>query len=108
VRAEYRFVQAASGYAIVPVELSAAVDAELSDVLETLVSTVDAGCFPPRPGRPVKIAQHEHCQYCDFDALCTIDRAELWEHACTDPRIKPYADLVDGTPGDGSSDEAGK
>jgi hypothetical protein len=108
VRAEYRFVQAAAGYAIVPVQLTAGLDAELSGVLETLVSTVDAGCFPPRPGKPVKVAQYEHCQYCDFDVLCTIDRAELWERACTDSRMKPYTDLVTGTGGDGGSDEGGE
>jgi ATP-dependent helicase/nuclease subunit B len=95
VRAEYRFLQATAGYQVVPVELTCELDNELSEVLGTLVSTIDAGCFPPRPGR-MDYGQHEYCRYCDFDALCTTDRAELWERAGADPRMKAYVRLVTG------------
>jgi RecB family exonuclease len=95
VRAEYRFVQATAGYAVVPVELTDELDAELSSVLGTLVSTIDAGCFPPRPGNPV-LSTHEHCRYCDFDALCTVDRAEIWDSSSTDGRMQAYTELVNG------------
>jgi CRISPR/Cas system-associated exonuclease Cas4 (RecB family) len=107
VRAEYRFVQAIADYEIVPVELTDELDAELSEVLETLVSTIDAGCFPPRPGKPGRDLQHENCQYCDFDALCTLDRGELWERAAGDPQMKPYTDLVTGTDGRAGSSHRG-
>jgi RecB family exonuclease len=92
-RAEYRFVQSTAGYAVIPVELTAEVDAALHDVLETLVSTIDAGCFPPHPGPPRQGA-YENCRYCDYDALCTTDRAELWERASTDAEMAAYVELV--------------
>jgi len=97
VRAEYRFVQAAAGYAVVPVELTEKLDAELSHVLGTIVSTIDAGCFPPRPGAPLYGAHFEHCRYCDYDSLCTTDRAQLWDRATDDPRMKAYSELVSGS-----------
>jgi RecB family exonuclease len=92
-RAEYRFVQAVAGYAVIPVELNEEVDAALHDVLETLVSTIDAGCFPPHPGRLLQ-SQYENCQYCDFDPLCTTDRVELWERASNDHEMKAFTELV--------------
>ncbi|MGC9960317.1 MAG: PD-(D/E)XK nuclease family protein [Acidimicrobiales bacterium] len=92
-RAEYRFVQAVAGYAVIPVELNEEVAAALHDVLETLVSTIDAGCFPPHPGRLLQ-SQYDNCQYCDFDALCTTDRAELWERASNDHEMKAFTELV--------------
>lgn len=98
VRAEYRFLQATAAYAVVPVELTDELDDQLSEVLGTLVSTIDAGCFPPRPGNPVFSTQFDHCRYCDFDALCTIDRADLWERANRDPRLQGYSELVGGSP----------
>jgi ATP-dependent helicase/nuclease subunit B len=104
VRAEYRFLQASTGFAVVPVELTGELDDDLSEVLGTLVSTIDAGCFPLRPGNTVN-GTHEHCRYCDFDPLCTTDRAHLWQRAATDPRLRPYTELVTGVR---SSGEAGQ
>lgn len=99
VRAEYRFVQAAAGYAVIPVELTEDLDIELDQVLTTLVSTIDAGCFPPRPGRVAQGSQYDNCRYCDFDTLCTTDRLELWEQASTADEMRAYTDLVTGSPG---------
>ena len=95
-RAEYRFVQAAAGYAVIPVELTADLEGELQEVLATLVSTIDAGCFPPRPGSPAQGYQYTNCRHCDYDALCTTDRAELWERASVDGEMKAYTELVSG------------
>lgn len=93
-RAEYRFVQAAAGYAVVPVELTDELEAELRAVLATLVSTIDGGAFPMRPG-PVSFGSYDNCRYCDFDALCPTDRAEVWDRASTDAEMKSYCELVD-------------
>jgi len=103
VRAEYRFVQITGSDAIVRVELTGELDDELSEVLGTLVSTIDAGCFPPRPGNPGYRSQFENCRYCDFDALCTNDRAELWQRAAGDSRMMAYTGLVSGS---GPSDDS--
>ncbi len=92
-RAEYRFVQAAAAYAVVPVELTDELEAELREVLTTLVATIDAGAFPLRPGPPV-FGSFENCRYCDFDALCPNDRTETWERASTDIEMKSYCELV--------------
>jgi RecB family exonuclease len=97
VRAEYRFVQAAAGYEVIPVELTPELEAAFDATLETFVTTIDAGCFPPRPGVPDYGLQYTNCRYCDFDGLCTTDRAEQWERASTDQEMKAYAELVTGT-----------
>jgi hypothetical protein len=96
VRAEYRFLQAGASYAVIPIDLTEDVNAELHHVLETFVATIDAGCFPPRPGAPAQGFQYDNCKYCDFDALCTNDRAELWERASGDHEMKAYTELATG------------
>ncbi|MGD0082514.1 MAG: PD-(D/E)XK nuclease family protein [Acidimicrobiales bacterium] len=95
VRSEYRFLQSSADYAVAPVELTSRLDAELSEVLGVLVATIDSGCFPPRPGTPQQ-GHYENCRYCDFDGLCTTDRADLWQRASVDPRMKAFAELVNG------------
>jgi RecB family exonuclease len=97
VRAEYRFVQAAAGYEVIPVELTPELETALDATLDTFVATIDAGCFPPRPGVPDFGLQYTNCKYCDFDGLCTTDRAEQWERASTDQQMKAYGELVAGT-----------
>ncbi|HEV8064553.1 MAG TPA: PD-(D/E)XK nuclease family protein [Acidimicrobiales bacterium] len=94
-RAEYRFVQATADYSVIPVELTEELDAELSAVLDALVSTVASGCFPPRPGPPGYLSSYEHCRYCDYDPVCAMDRAALWGRATWDPLLKAYVDLVE-------------
>ena len=86
-------MQATAGYAVIPVELTEALDAEFHEVLSTLVTTIDAGCFPPRPG-PWRHDHYENCRYCDFDGLCTADRSELWARASEDHEMKAYTELV--------------
>jgi len=105
VRSEYRFLQSISDYVVTPVELTPALDSELSEVLGVLVATIDSGCFPPRPGVPQQ-GHYEHCRYCDFDRLCTTDRADLWERASADPRMKAFAELVNGA-GEGAGGAPG-
>jgi ATP-dependent helicase/nuclease subunit B len=108
VRAEYRFVQVTGSESVVRVELTDELDRELSAVLGTLASTIDAGCFPLRPGRAFYGSKYEHCRYCDFDALCTTDRAELWQRAGGDSRMKAYSELVSGTGSPGEPLEGGE
>jgi ATP-dependent helicase/nuclease subunit B len=96
VRAEYRFVQATAGYEVIPVELTSELEVALDAALETFVATIDAGCFPPRPGAPDYGLQYTNCRYCDFDGLCTTDRAEQWERASSDQEMTAYAELVTG------------
>jgi len=94
VRAEYRFASAVAGFSRVAVKLDEGLDAEFRDVLSTLVSTIDSGCFPPRPGELGWMNKYDNCSLCDFNGVCTTDRAELWERASIDDRMKAYTDLV--------------
>jgi ATP-dependent helicase/nuclease subunit B len=94
VRAEYRFASAVAGFSTVAVNLDEELDTQFREVLSTLVSTIDSGCFPPRPGELGWMNKYENCSFCDFNGVCTTDRAELWERASSDHRIKAYTDLV--------------
>ncbi len=94
VRAEYRFMQSDADYAVIQVELDEELESALGGVLTTLVSTIEAGCFPPRPGAAEHGSTYRNCRYCDFDSLCTTDRADLWERARTDTRMADYTKLV--------------
>ncbi|MHB1885134.1 MAG: PD-(D/E)XK nuclease family protein [Acidimicrobiales bacterium] len=96
VRAEYRFMQSSADYAVIKVELDEELESALLAVLTTLVSTIEAGCFPPRPGAAERGSTYRNCRYCDFDPLCTTDRADLWERASTDNQMANYAELVTG------------
>ena len=94
LRAEYRFVSSEASFGVVQVELTRTLDAALSEVLGILVSTIDAGCFPPNPG-PLERFGHANCAWCDFDDLCPNDRGDLWREARQDPALDAYVHLVE-------------
>jgi ATP-dependent helicase/nuclease subunit B len=95
LRAEYRFVSSEASFGVVRVELTEALDSALSDVLGVLVSTIEKGCFPPNPGQ-LRLNGYDHCTWCDYNSLCSNDRAELWARAREDGALESFVALVEG------------
>lgn len=93
LRAEYRFVSSEASFGVMSVELTDTLDAALVEVLSLLVSTIDSGCFPPNPGKLERFG-YANCGWCDFDGVCSTDRAELWAHAKADGTMSGYVSLV--------------
>lgn len=70
-----------------------------ADVLATIVSGVGAGTFPARPGedvwRPGRGPTFANCAYCDFDRVCSADRAEQWVSIRRDRALADYVALAE-------------
>ncbi len=94
VVAEYRFCSASGGFTISGVALTDDLETEFSRVLGVLAGTIDEGTFPPRPG-PGDEGHQENCRYCDYESICRLDRAALWDRATTAPQMAEYVALVD-------------
>lgn len=65
-------------------------------VLTVLADGIAEGRFPARPGAyQWHRSGYEHCNWCDFDAICPQDRDEEWERVRFDPGLGRLARLVD-------------
>ncbi len=98
VRASYRFIDEPGDE--VAVELDDETFVRTSEVLSVLATTVDSGCFPCRPGAR-RQETFEHCSWCDFDAVCPVEREVLWRVARAAPVLAGYVGLVEPEPTDG-------
>jgi RecB family exonuclease len=92
VRASFRFLDEPGDEVVV--ELDAGTVDRTNEVLEVLAGTVDAGCFPCRPGA-ARQGTFEHCSWCDFDPVCPADRDALWREARAAPTLAGYVGLVE-------------
>ncbi|HLI14779.1 MAG TPA: PD-(D/E)XK nuclease family protein [Acidimicrobiales bacterium] len=92
VAATYRFLD--HGGDRFGIEVDEATVRRLEEVLTVLVSSIDAGCFPLRPGRAER-GGFAHCRRCDFDRLCVADRARAWDEARAAPELAAYVSLVE-------------
>ncbi len=92
VRASFRFIDEPD--VKVEVELDDGTIDRTEEVLELLVGTVAAGCFPFHPGAP-RQNTFEHCSCCDFDSVCPTEREVLWQVARAAPPLAGYVGLVE-------------
>jgi len=92
VRAAYRFLGP------VPEEVGLELDENkverFAEATEVLVSSINSGRFPVRPGEAA-FDGFSNCRFCDFDALCPADRAERWESARRAPALDAFRSLVE-------------
>ncbi|MGQ0617535.1 MAG: PD-(D/E)XK nuclease family protein [Acidimicrobiia bacterium] len=76
-----------------------AVADRFADVLATIVSGIGAGTFPARPGedvwRPGRGPTFSNCAYCDFDRMCSADRAEQWVNIRRDRALAGYVTMAE-------------
>jgi hypothetical protein len=78
------------------------------EALTTIEDGVALGCFPAVPGeRSWNPRQNretfDHCGYCEFDRLCSVDREAAWQRKRSAPGTEPFLRL---TPDDEADDEA--
>ncbi len=71
---------------------------ELRDVLSRIVAGVEGGVFPAVPGDDAydwrrRRDTHEHCRWCPYDRLCTVERADAWERKRHDPAAEVLVSL---------------
>ena len=51
--------------------------ARFVEVIEAIVDGIEAGSFPAVPGEFQSWSQrHENCRYCEFNAICPVERGE--------------------------------
>jgi ATP-dependent helicase/nuclease subunit B len=68
------------------------------EVVTAIVDGIEDGVFVADPGPWSGFRRtHEHCAYCEFDALCPIDRGEQSSAKATDPALEVRRRLVPGT-----------
>jgi hypothetical protein len=94
--------------------------ARFRQVLSTIVSGIDAGHFPARPGNerwlPGRGTTFDNCRFCDYDRVCSSQRAEQWLELRSDPTLASYVALAEPEadaapsvePAGGSSAQAGR
>jgi hypothetical protein len=80
--------------------IDAEADARFRDVLNTIVSGIEAGLFPARPGNdawyPSKGPTFAYCMFCDYDAVCSSGRGEQWVELRDAPELARYVALAEG------------
>ena len=100
VKAAYWFTRTAASTRFAP---SSHFDIDDSETRErfrhgvaSIVSGIEAGLFPARPGTWVSHPEnpgHENCRYCDFNSLCPARRGDLWQRKKSDSTIAGYLAL---------------
>ncbi len=101
VRAYYWLTSEREQFARVGYELEREDEAALGETLEVLAGLVDAGEFPPVPGKARFDARrqgdnYENCQYCPYDPICPAgDRARAWQERQTAPGLASYVGLAE-------------
>ncbi len=98
VTAVYFFVSRRAQFAQRQVTVDDEVVAELGQAVATIVDGITQGRFPARPGASGRDGSHEHCQWCDYDMVCSTSRLAIWEQVRTSPELDPYVRLVEGPP----------
>ena len=88
VRAEYGLLRKGD-YARPGFEMSAEVDARVSEALALVIAGIETGFFPNRPERP-GWRFYVGCHYCEPDGLGTAERWAEWERKHHDPRLAPW------------------
>ena len=77
VHSQYWMVDTAAGFATHGYEWTEERRQRFLDVLAAIADGIDAGVFAKEPGEwDIFRNTHEHCTYCDFDAVCDRGRGE--------------------------------
>jgi RecB family exonuclease len=95
VSARYWFTSERGRFEAIGYDVGEDVLSQLRGVLTTVVDGVTAGAFPARPGEPDR-QHYKHCRWCDFDSLCSQDRAREWERKRTATPLSAYVALAEG------------
>jgi RecB family exonuclease len=101
VKSAYWFVSERGRFEQRGYDLDAGVRQRLDEVVRVLVSGIDQGLFPARPGEMTN-GVFENCRFCDFQDVCAADRGLSWDRKRSDPDLAPYVRLAEdgGAPRD--------
>jgi RecB family exonuclease len=102
-RARYWFTSERGRFETIGYDVDERVLGQFRSVVGTIVSGVEAGVFPARPGEP-EWGSYRNCKWCDFDSLCAQDRARAWERKRDAPALSSYVTLAEGVT-DATDDE---
>lgn len=107
VRADYWYVSDRSPFKTEGYDVTDEVSQEFTGLLSRIVRGIEAGVFPARPGddsyRPSRGATFTNCAICDYDRVCTTDRADAWERLRDQPEVEPYRAVAES-----GEDESGE
>jgi RecB family exonuclease len=95
IRTAYWFVSERGRFEQRGYRLDEAVRRRLDEVVGVLVSGIDSGNFPARPGELTN-GVFENCRFCDFQAVCPSDRGQSWARKRHDRDLAPYVQLSEG------------
>ncbi len=94
VEAAYWFVSSRGGFALDALTLDEATEDRFREVVTHIVDGIDAGSFPAVPGEPNQFFGSSHnCRYCDYDAVCPVDRDAQFEAKCDAPEFAAHVAL---------------
>ena len=99
IEAFYWFTRAETGpEAVVGYPFDDDVERRFDSVVDTIVTGIDAGCFPADPGPRdfdyrVQRETFEHCFRCPYDRLCPLDRATTFSRKEADPALESFLAL---------------
>lgn len=109
VQAEYWYVNERWGFKREEMVVDDALLADFSDLLGRIVTGVEGGVFPANPGDDTYDYRTggdtwEHCMWCPYDRVCTIDRGDNWGRKRRHPALAPYRAVAGA---DGTEDASG-
>ncbi|MEX0785540.1 MAG: PD-(D/E)XK nuclease family protein, partial [Dehalococcoidia bacterium] len=78
------------GYAVEPAQLD-----EFGRALNVIVSGMENGLFPARPGKQSSGERFDNCGICPYDRLCSSDRARVWSRKRFVHDLRDYVELAE-------------
>jgi len=95
VEAAYWFVSAKGEFKLDPFRLDADTEARFREVVGHIVDSIDEGWFPAVPGAPnTFFGSSDNCRYCDYDAVCPVDRDAQYDVKLHAPEFAAFRALV--------------
>jgi len=93
--AEYWFVTGKGGYTRLGYEVDGAVQQRFVEVLGEIAAGIEEGGFAATPGEHNSyFGTADNCRFCDFDALCPVDRVAFAEAKSGAPELARIEALV--------------
>jgi len=101
IYAEYWFATSRGGFERKGYAVTDAVLEETAATLDTIVTGIEEGVFPPHPDGSATFF-YVACHVCDPDELGTVELRQHWERKRDDPALAAYADLAEPVGEDGA------
>lgn len=95
VDAAYWYISQRGGFVRDEISLDDATTERFREVVGQIVSGIDGGIFPAAPGEPSWLHNTDaNCAYCDFDALCPVDRGAQYDAKEDAPEFEAFHELM--------------